>query len=53
MDVYGVVDVLVQFLVHMVLVCGKILVKDGLFSHYILFEIGDGLRVKFWQDCFF
>ena len=23
------------------------------FSHYILFEIGDGLRVKFWQDCFF
>ena len=30
MDVYGVVDVPVQFLVHMVLVCGKILVNDGL-----------------------
>ena len=31
MDVYELVDVPVQFLVHMVLVCGKILVKDGLF----------------------
>ena len=29
--VYGVVGVPVQFLVHMVLVCGKILVEDGLF----------------------
>uniref|UniRef100_A0A7N2LVK7 SWI/SNF-related matrix-associated actin-dependent regulator of chromatin subfamily A-like protein 1 n=1 Tax=Quercus lobata TaxID=97700 RepID=A0A7N2LVK7_QUELO len=21
------------------------------FSHFILYDIGDGLRVKFWQDC--
>ena len=21
------------------------------YSHYILYDIGDGLRVKFWQDC--
>ena len=21
------------------------------FSRYILFDIGDGTRVKFWQDC--
>ena len=28
-------------------------ISQGLpsFSHYILFEIGDGSRVKFWQDC--
>ena len=30
MDVYGEAGVLVQFLVPMVLVCGKILVGDGL-----------------------
>ena len=37
----------------MALVCGKILVEDGFFfffPRYILFDIGDGSRVKFWQD---
>ena len=30
-------------------------ISQGLpsFSHYILFEIGDGSRVKFWQDCWY
>ena len=51
MDVDGVAGIPVQFLVHMVLVCGKILVGDDLFSCYILYDIGDGLRVKSWQDC--
>ena len=31
MDMYGVVDVLDLFLVHMVLVCGKLLVGDNFF----------------------
>ena len=51
MDVDGVAGIPVQFLVHMVLVCGKILVGDDLFSRYILYDICDGSRVKFWQDC--
>ena len=35
----------------MVLVNGKISVKDGLFfSRHILYDISDGSRVKFWQD---
>ena len=48
MDVYWVAGVPDLFLVHMVLVCGKILVGDKLFfSRYILYDIGDGSRVKF------
>ena len=35
MDVYGVVGVPVQFLVHMVLVHGKILVEDDLLFLFI------------------
>ena len=53
MDVYGVVDVPVQFLVHNGVGLWKNISQGWPFSHYILFEIGDGLRVKFWQDCFF
>ena len=35
----------------MVLIYGKISVRDGLFfSRHILYDIGDGSRVKFWQD---
>ena len=35
----------------MVLVYGKISFRDGLFfSCHILYDIGDGSRVKFWQD---
>ena len=38
-------------MVFMVLVYGKISVRDGLsFSRHILYDIGDGSRVKFWQD---
>ena len=36
MDVYRVAGVLDLFLVHMVLVCGKILVRNGLLFHVIL-----------------
>ena len=39
MDVYWVADVPDLFLVHMVLVCGKILVGDGLLFHVIFFMI--------------
>ena len=39
MDVYGVVGVLVQFLVHMVLVCGKILVGDDFLFLVIFYMI--------------
>ena len=37
MDVYGVAGVLVQFLVPMVLVCGKILFGDGLLCLVIFY----------------
>ena len=43
MVVIGVVGVLAHSLVHMVLVCGKIL--DG-----GLYEIGDRSKVQFWID---
>ena len=45
--VVGVSDLL---MVHMVLVCGKILVGDGLFfSRHIIYDIGDGFKVL--QHC--
>ena len=50
MDVHGVAGVQVQLLVLMVLDCGNISVGDGLLWHVILYEIGDGSRVKFWRD---
>ena len=39
MDVYGVAGVPDLFMVHMVLVCGKILVGDGLLFHIIFYMI--------------
>ena len=39
MDVYGVASILDLFLVHMVLVCRKILVGDGHLFHVIFYMI--------------
>ena len=51
MVVDGMVSVPVQFLVLMVLVYGKNISQEWpSFSHYILYDIGDGLRVKFWHN---
>ena len=51
MVVGGVASVLGLLMVHMVLVCGKILVEDGIFLTTFYMILGMGSRVKFWQDC--
>ena len=51
MAVGGVASVLGLLMVHMVLVCGKILVEDGIFLTTFYMILGMGSRVKFWQDC--
>ena len=51
MVVGGVASVLGLLMVHMVLVCGKILVEDGIFLATFYMILGMGSRVKFWQDC--
>ena len=51
MVVIGVVGVLAHSLVHMELVCGKILERGGpLYLDFFLYEIGDGSKVRFWLD---
>ena len=56
MDVYGVAGVLVQFLVPMVLVCGKILYRDGLLCliiFYMKLVMVEGevlVRLMVWGD---
>ena len=39
MDVYGVIGVPDKLMVHMVLVCGKILVGDGHLFHVVFYMI--------------
>ena len=51
MAVGGVASVLGLLMVHMVLVCGKILVEDDIFLATFYMILGMGSRVKFWQDC--
>ena len=52
MAMNGVASVLDLLMAHFVLGCGKLLIEDGLLFLATFYKIlGDGSRVKFWQDC--